>query len=363
MDDVARLAGVAKMTVSRALRSPDKVAEETRRRVEDAMRTLGYVPNRIAGNLSAARSTLVAVIVPTIQHAIFAETVQGLSEILRPAGLQLLVADTGYSIEREDELVLSLLGHRPSAVVLTGTTRSETGRRMLARLDVPVVETWETTDTPVDMAVGYSNRAAGEQMTRALIDCGYRRIAFVNGPVDHNERALHREEGYGAAIRAAGLGEPVIHRIAGIDRIRYDQGREALAALLDRHADLDAVFFTNDVFAVGGVMECRARGIRVPDEIGIAGFHDLDVSQVCEPPVTTVHVPGYEIGRQAGDLIVRRLEGEQLAGTRVEIPFRLVMRASTARTAAAGRAAPQRAAAGRKRARSGTASRKASTAS
>src|ERR687886_79689 len=158
IEDVAAMAGTSPITVSRTLRYPDKVAPQTRSRVLAAIETLGYVPNLAASSLASHRSGIVAVLVPTIANSIFAETIQGVSDAVAAAGLQILLGDYGYSPERERRLLQALVGRRPEAVVVVGVVRSGGLRRLLKSLAVPVIETWDLTRDPVDTVIGFSNR-------------------------------------------------------------------------------------------------------------------------------------------------------------------------------------------------------------
>ena len=328
MADVAAIAGVTKMTVSRVLRHPELVRGDTRERVLKVMGELGYVPNRLAGSLTAGRSGLVAAIVPTLRHSLFADTIEGMSDVLAEAGLDLIVANSRYRADVEESQIRTLLERRPDAIVLTGLTHTREARQLLKSAGIPVVETWESEDEPIDVAVGFSNRDAAAAMTLALVRSGYRRIAFVNGPSDINERARHRAEGYRAAMAQAGLTPLPIEVVRDVGAIRIETGGKVLRKLLKSGASPDAVFFTSDVFAVGAILECRTLAVRVPDELGIAGFHDLEMGRLVSPTLTTVHVPALEIGRRAGEVIRARLlqSGEERT---VELPFRIIRREST----------------------------------
>jgi LacI family gluconate utilization system Gnt-I transcriptional repressor len=330
MDDVAALAGVTKMTVSRFLREPARVAPATRERIGAAIETLGYLPNHVAGSLASQRTRVVAVLVPTIQHAVFADTIQGLADMCRGHGYHLMLADTDYSVANEDALVEAFLGRRPDAMVLTGITRSPAARAKLLRARIPVVETWELTDAPIDMVVGYSNERAAYAMTKAIAARGYRRIAFVSRPTEGNERTERREQGFRRAIAELGLPALDVPCIGASRNIVPEDGAQALLDLLAKQPDVEAVFFTNDVYAVGALAECRRRGIGVPG-LGIAGFHDLDIARMVSPTLTSVHVPAYEIGRRAGELLMRRLAGGGREVSRVELAFTVAERESTAR--------------------------------
>jgi LacI family gluconate utilization system Gnt-I transcriptional repressor len=328
MADVAARAGVTKMTVSRVLRHPERVRADTRERVLQVMGELGYVPNRVAGSLTAGRSGLVAAIVPTLRHSLFADTIEGMSDVLAEAGLDLIVANSRYRADVEEGQIRTLLERRPDGMVLTGLTHTPAARRLLKSAAIPVVETWESADRPVDAAVGFSNRDAAEAMTRALIESGYRRIAFVNGPSEANERARHRAEGYQAAMRAAGLKPRPIEVVGDVGAIRVETGAAVVRKLLKSRPAPDAIFFTSDVFAVGAILECRKLGVSIPDELGIAGFHDLEMGRLVSPALTTVHVPAMEIGRRAGQVIVARL-GAGGVVPEGDLPFRIVRREST----------------------------------
>lgn len=328
MADVAARAGVTKMTVSRVLRHPERVRQDTRDRVLRMMGELGYVPNRVAGSLTAGRSGLVAAIVPTLRHSLFADTIEGMSDVLAEAGLDLIVANSRYRADVEEGQIRTLLERRPDAMVLTGLTHTPEARLLLQSAGIPVVETWESMDEPLDVAVGFSNREAAEAMTRALIESGYRRIAFVNGPSEANERARHRAEGYAAAMREAGLKPRPVEVVGDVGAIRVETGGAVLDKLIQARPAPDAIFFTSDVFAVGAILACRVRGIRVPEDLGIAGFHDLEMGRLVTPSLTTVHVPALEIGRRAGQVVVARLVDGQ-AVPKGDLPFRVVRREST----------------------------------
>jgi LacI family gluconate utilization system Gnt-I transcriptional repressor len=211
---------------------------------------------------------------------------------------------------------------------LTGLTHTSSARDLLRTFGVPVVETWETGDEPVDMVVGYSNRKAAHAMTVRLVRAGYRKIVFVNGPSDNNERARHRAEGYLAAMQEAGMQAQPIHVVHDEGAILPETGAQAIRAIKTAMPDVDALFFTSDVFAVGAVLACRDLGIGVPDELGIAGFHDLDIGRVVSPALTTVHVPAMEMGRKAGEMILARLSGSRLH-PREELDFTILQRQST----------------------------------
>jgi LacI family gluconate utilization system Gnt-I transcriptional repressor len=266
--------------------------------------------------------------VPTLRHSLFADTIEGMSDVLAGAGLDLIVANSRYRADVEESQIRTLLERRPDAIVLTGLTHTPEARQLLKSAGIPVVETWESTDQPIDMAVGFSNRQAARAMTLALVEWGHRRIVFVNGPSATNERAQHRAEGYRAAMEKADLAPLPIEVVRDVGVIRVETGSKILRKLLRSASAPDAIFFTSDVFAVGAILECRVLGVRVPEQLGIAGFHDLEIGRLITPTLTTVHVPALEIGRRAGEIILDRLAANRDPDT-VELPFRIVRREST----------------------------------
>jgi LacI family transcriptional regulator, gluconate utilization system Gnt-I transcriptional repressor len=327
MAEVAKLAGVTVMTVSRALRSPEKVAPDTLKRIRAAINTTGYVPNALAGALSArGGSRTITALIPTVQHAIFADTITGLSTVLRSEGYYLLLGETGYRLEEEDALVAAFLARRPEGFMLTGVTHSSRTRELLTRTGVPVVETWELSNSPIDMVVGYSNEKAAHAMTIWLAGRGYRRIAFVSGPSRTNERARRREVGYRRALKELGLRTLRIAAIGAPAAPRLEDGAAILTEVLAEKPD--AIFFTSDIYAVGAIQEAKRRKIGVPQDLGIAGFHDLPIASVISPSLTTVHVPSREIGCIAGRNIIARIRKEP-APQLSSIPFTIIGREST----------------------------------
>ncbi|MCC7276533.1 MAG: LacI family DNA-binding transcriptional regulator [Alphaproteobacteria bacterium] len=323
IEDVAALAGTTAITVSRALHRPEKVAAETRRKVLEAVAALGYIPNLAASALASRRSRILALVVPTIANSVFADTVHGFSDAVTAAGLQLLLGQGTYAPETEHRLLTALVGRRPDAIAVIGIVRRTETRELLRRAGVPIAEIWDLTATPIDLVVGFSNRAAGHAMTRFLVGRGRRHIAFVGGDDD---RAAARRDGYAAALGESGLapgGADI--RVADIS---YGAGRRALRALLEAAPAVDAAFFATDVLAVGALLECREMGIAVPGRIAIAGLGDLEIARELSPALTTVRVPSYDIGRRAAELLLARIAGDAVASAVTDLGFEIIARES-----------------------------------
>ncbi len=323
LHDVARLADVAPITASRALNTPDRVSPEVLQKVTDAVRRTGYVPNRLAGGLASSRSRLVAVVVPTIAGPVFLQTIQSLTEALAERGYQVMLGQSGYVDSREDALLEAIIGRRPDGIVLTGIMHSADGRRRLMAAGIPVVETWDLTPTPIDMLVGFSHVDVGREVVAFLHRKGRRRLAVVAGD---DERSRRRYGAFRDAARALGL--PEVQQVIVPAPTTLRSGRGALAELLGRPGGVDAVFCSSDLLALGVLTEARSRGIAVPGELGVVGFGDLEFAADLDPALTSVHIDGASIGRQAARFIVDRAEGREADPRVVDIGFSIVDRGS-----------------------------------
>ena len=325
--DVAKEAGVSAMTVSRVVLKPDRVSAKTRERVRQAMADLGYTPNRLAYSLRSSTTSIVAAIVPTISGSIIADTVQGIADGLRTAGYQLLLGSSAYDPTDEAALLDAMASWRPAGMILAPAAGVGPKVRALGATGMPVVEIWEISGAPVDMAVGFSNFDAAYAMTRHLHGQGYRRIAFVRSSRAPDHGVLNRVKGYAAAVEDLGLAEGLSF---ALDHAPFSvsDGTKIFRWLLATHPDVDAIFFVNDILAIGALFEAHRMGVDVPGSIAIAGFGDYDSADSTVPRLTTVRVPRHEIGFRASQLLVRRLAGEPIESTVVDVGFEIMSRES-----------------------------------
>ena len=320
--DVARMAGVAPITVSRALRTPDKLLPETRAKIEAAIAASDYVPDLAARGFRTNRTGIVAAIVPSIENAIYGEMLQGVSSVLDAYDVQLMVGASGLSLEQEERLLRAFLGRRPDAILLVGGDHTARSKQLLKRAHVPVVEAGPLLEAPIDLNVGFSEERAAAAMVDHLVAQGYHRIGFICGPVEGNERARRRLSGFKTAIEAhkrEGTSHTTFTR--GID---FSDGSDAFSRLMTARPDLDCVFCSSDVFAVGALLECSRHGWQVPNKIAVAGFHGMPLAMQFVPSITTVSTPQHEIGQEAGRLIMQRLAHQPLSMDRVDLGFRIV---------------------------------------
>ena len=321
LHDVARAAGVSLITASRALTNPKLVSESTIERVREAALRTGYIPNLLAGGLKSSRSMTVAGLVPIISVPQFLPTVQALTETLDAAGYQLILGQSGYDHSREERLLNTILGRRPDAIVVTGLVHSEAARTQLKRVGLPVVETWDLSDRPVDMMVGFSHLKVGSAVAGFFLARGWQHLAIATGD-DH--RASMRRDGFLAAV---GRDVPIATVPAPSS---LALGRRALGELLAKDPKIQAVYCSSDGLAQGVMVEALARGLRIPQDIAVCGFGDADFAAHLRPSLTTVHVDGAAIGRHAARMLLQRLRGEHGEARILDTGFSIVERQSTA---------------------------------
>lgn len=324
IEEVARLAGVSPITVSRALRQPEKLSEDTRRKVLEAVESTGYESNPHARALRSGRSTLVAAFVSNIMSQQFGLAIQGLAAVLEPEGYELMIGQTSYSYAKEVAMVRSLRSLRPAAVMFTGVIELEDNRQALRELGIPVVETWAFPRDPIDMLVGFSNVDAGAMAARHLIAKGYRRLAFIGRS---GGRGALRLQGFREEAQRNGLALSQVLTVEEVQSIA--DGRAALARLGTEGAAADAVFCANDLLATGALIEARARGMSVPADIAILGFGDNDTAGEIAPGLTTISMDAHLLGRSAGELLHARLGGQTPQALIQNVPLNIITRGST----------------------------------
>lgn len=328
MADVARVAGVSPMTVSRAFKQDTSVSEATRGAILKVAEDLGYVFDSTASNLRSQRTNFVAVTIPSINNANFADTVGGLSDGLKERGLQILLGYTNYDIVEEERLIEQLLRRRPEAIVVTGGRHTERARRLLENAGIPVIETWDLPEAPLGHVVGFSNADAVRGMVDHFVARGVTRIAFIGGDADRDTRGTDRRSGFIAAMRAHGLDASRLIA-AGAPPISMREGADAMGRLLDSLPDTQAVICVSDLSAFGALTECQRRGVDVPGRISIAGFGDYEIGAVSVPTLTTINPFPREIGTRAAGLIVDLFSGAQTGPARIAIKPELLLRGSS----------------------------------
>ncbi len=330
MKDVAKAANVSVMTVSRSFKKDSSVSAETRERILNIAEEMGYLFDSVASNLRSQRSGFVAAIIPSINNANFADYLRAFSNRLMEEDLQVLLGYTDYDIQEEERLVEQLLRRRPEAIVIVGGQHTYRARRLLVNSGVPVVETWDLPPLPIEHVVGFSNVATMEPMIEHLISQGFKRIAFIGGDAERDTRGAERQRGAARALDERGM-DALRQIAAGQPPIAMREGAEAMAKLLDSQPDTEAVICVSDLSAFGALTECMRRGVRVPEDIALAGFGAFGISGISVPTITTVDPHPRDIGLRSAELVISLLRGseKEIGPTCIEIEPTLIVGEST----------------------------------
>ncbi|MCX7134522.1 LacI family DNA-binding transcriptional regulator [Aeromonas piscicola] len=325
LNDVAQLAGVGAMTVSRALRTPELVSDKMRERIDAAVDELGYIPNRAAGALASGTSHVILVIVPSLLDRASAELMAGLQPVLMKAGYQLVLGDAQH-LRQQSEQLEHLLQYNPAAVIVLGCLESPDDKLLLRQSRLPVVEVGALVPHPMGICIGGSNQDAGYRLTRHMIERGYRNIGFL----------CARQEQWMLQQRMRGWQQAMLESYLSPDMVintseapSFSTGAAMLGEFLMRWPELDALICVNDELAAGVLFECQRRHLNVPGKLAIAGFDDSDVAKACYPALTSVHIPYRKMGSMAAEIILRKLAGEELQECTQLLEFQLQKRQSS----------------------------------
>jgi LacI family gluconate utilization system Gnt-I transcriptional repressor len=324
LDAVARAARVSSATVSRFFNSPDMLSPRTAERVRTAVQKIGYVPNLVAGALASNRSRLIAATIPSVSQSIFASTIQALTDSLADEGYSVMLGLTGAADENAHRQLQSIIGRRPDGIILTGTMLDAASRKQLKATGIPTIETWDLPKDPIDLVVGFSHDAVGDAVARRALALGRRRALVVSAT---GVRALARRDSFTRTMLEGGAHEPVVATFTG--PTTYGRARRAVAMQLDdRQQRIDLIVCTSDWGAHGVLDELRQRKIRVPDDIAVIGFGDLEFAADLTPSLTTIKIDGAVMGKHAARFLMQRARGQKIEQPLVDIGFSLIVRES-----------------------------------
>lgn len=329
IQDVAKLADVSTATVSRALASPERVSPEARARVLEAIAKTGYVPNLAARSLRSQKTSMVLVVLPDLSNTFFSKILRGIEERLFEAGYGMIISDLDGSPEKEAHFAaFTAAGRVDGAILLNGHLFGQTreGEGTPVKTGIPLVALCEAIPSADIPQIEIDNRAAASRMTQHLASLGHRRIAYVSGPA-HNILEKERFIGYRDGLEEAGL--PFDPALVLPGDYTIDAGVMAGRDLVARSTRPTAVFCTSDEMAIGLMRTLLSAGLRVPDDVSVAGFDDIDFAAVAEPALTTIHQPRRELGRAAASVLIDLLQG-QPSPKRIRLETDLVIRDSVA---------------------------------
>ncbi|MGD8171612.1 gluconate operon transcriptional repressor GntR [Vibrio sp. TRT 21S02] len=318
LQDIADRVGVTKMTVSRCLRDPALVSEALKDKIQQAVDELGYIPNRAPDILSNAKSHAIGVLVPSLTNQVFAEVIRGIESATAPAGYQTMIAHYGYSAALEEQSIASLLSYNVDAIILSENVHTDKSHKMLQIAGIPIVEIMDAYSPRIEQAVGFDNYKAAQAMTETMLEKGCSSVAYFAARMD--ERTRLKMAGYRDALKARDIA-PITLQTE--EASSFTLGAKLLTQLIESHPDVNGIFCTNDDLAIGALYECQRRGIRVPEQIAIAGFHGHDISQVMIPKLATVITPREEIGKVAAQQLIDRLKGNENWQPSIDLGYRI----------------------------------------
>ena len=326
IDDVSRLAGVSTATVSRVINHSGTVAEETLARVRAAIEASHYVPNSSARVLAAGKANTIGLVVPEIGARPLLPLLTGIEMGVEENGYHLLLYSTGQRTITSEELLKALGPHNSDGLLLYVNSVDEDGLRQLNTLGVPVVLLHQI--PPKNLQVPYvtfRNETAVEELIDHLIEVhGCRRIAFLRGPAGHDD-SLAREAGYLASLKAHGL--PVDPALIGYGGFNPRDAEKTVSAWVAVGLQFDAIFCGDDTAAFGALQAFQQAGVRVPDEVAVVGFDDIDFGYNVTPPLTTIRADFSEAGFKATDTLIKLIRSVKTR-RRILLPTQLVVRRS-----------------------------------
>jgi len=328
INDVARQAEVGSTSVSRFLRDPSVLSVKLQEKIRKAIEELNYIPDPKARALASGYSNVIGVLIPSFSNIVFSDILKGIHDAVEGTPYQVQIANTRYDTAEEDRLISLFVGQKPRALILTGVDQSTRSRDLLKERGFPVVQILDKTDDPIDMVIGFSHEQAATSVIQHLFQKGYKKIACIAARMD--ERVNRRLTGYRDCLRKLNAYDNNLEFLS-VEASSAQLGRKLMADALDGKGNFDAVFCFNDDLALGAFFECQARGISVPQDMGIVGFNDLEMMAAAYPSLTSIRTNRYEIGKQAVERILQSIDGDRETESQYDIGFSLIERQSTQR--------------------------------
>ena len=327
MKHIAEMAAVSTTTVSRVFHSPQLVRSETRDRVLRISKKNKYIYNATAGDLSRKSSKVLGVLIPTAKNSIFGNSITAIQEAAQENGFSIMLGNTHYDSGIEKNLLQRFQERQIAGLILTGfNLGQEPFIKELVEMGIPCVVIWEKLDNNMISYVGFDNFKATFTMTEYLIGLKHKRIGLLIGPFTKMGRVTKRLEGYMSALEKNGI--PFDPSLVIEREPTLIDGKEAMGVLLSLPEPPTAVFAASDWLAIGGLAAIKERGLHVPEDISLAGFDDIDVAAYCDPPLTTMRVPAYEMGQQAMSVLLEMINNNGTAIRQYCLETDLIIRKS-----------------------------------
>lgn len=321
---VAKRAKVSISTVSRSFNHPELVNPATRKKIDTAVRKLGYIRNRAAQTMHGIRSGTIGLVVPTIDHTIFAEVIQAFSDSVDAHGFTVMIASHGYDLEREYAALRKFLEHRVDGLALIGEDHSQETYELIERHSIPAVTMWNYSENSRLSCIGADNKMAGTLAAHHLVGLGHRDIGLLFPPTKDNDRARDRRSGVQKILLDAGISINPDWDVESTYSI--SDAKAAALHLLRSPQRPSGIICGNDVLAMGVLYAARSYNLNIPEDLSVVGIGDFKGSSEVEPALTTVRLPAREIGRLAGNHLSRSITGELTNEQRVGCDIALIER-------------------------------------
>jgi LacI family transcriptional regulator len=325
--EVAREAGVSVGTVSNVINRPEMVAEETRARVQAVIARLGYVRSESARQLRAGRSRMIALLVLDMGNPFFVDVARGAERTAKEAGLGVMLCNSAQNPQEEAQYLSLFAEQRVRGVLVTPADPSGHNLESFRRHGIPFVQVDRVSDRPGECSVAVDDVAGGAAAVRHLLTAGHRAIAYVSGP-PHLQQVRDRRAGALAALAEAGM-PPEALREVPTRRLDVEGGRDVGARLLGLAERPTAVFCANDLLALGVLQSMYAAGVRVPDEMAIVGYDDIEFAAAATVPLTSVRQPAVTMGAMAARMLLEETDDPAHRHQHVVLQPELVVRASS----------------------------------
>ena len=328
--DIAKRSGYSTSTISRTISKPNTVSFKAREKIKKIIKKSGYVHNSLAGSLKSGKSGFVIAMIPTLRGSVFSDYIWGIKEELRKQGFQLLIGVTNYSLETEEELIRKFLSYKPEGFIIVGTQHTQNSTNMLLSSKLPIIETWNITDKPLDVVVGFSNFSAGHQITDYIISLNYKNIAFatpVNTHMKNENRSKRRLNGYLSRMKEANLPttifyytKPMNHKLCG---------EEIYSQYKKNKTKIDCIICGSEVSGTGLLSEFLFKKINIPKKIGIAAVGNAEITSLLHPQLTTIDFKVNEIGIIAANNLIFKIKGNKVKKRIFDVGIELIIGGSS----------------------------------
>ncbi|ACS84041.1 DNA-binding transcriptional regulator IdnR [Musicola paradisiaca] len=319
LQDIANLANVTKMTVSRYLRTPNQVSPETGKKIAQVMADIDYIPNRAPEMLLNIKSYTIGVLIPSFTNQLFADMLAGIESVTSGNQYQILIANYNYKRDSEEKQILNLLSYNIDGIILSEKSHTLRAVKNLRNANIPIVEVMDTEGESLDMEVGFQNSRAAFDMVSTMLENRQKKKIIYFGSQDDLRDEL-RYQGYCDAMRQHGLSA---YRINPRSISSMQLGAQLIEQAFIEYPDLDGIFCTNDDIAVGALLYCLRKGIRVPEEVSIAGFHGLDIGREMIPSLATVITPRFAIGQRAATILLNKISDRDYSTYSTDLGYQI----------------------------------------